>query len=425
MDALKHYLRKKNIFPPFISEPPAKRLKYAVIIPVFNEPDLPETLRSLANADQPDEPVEIILVINGSGNTPDWILKQNRKTKQEVEELTKQYNFPLKIHIIHKENLSPDIMGAGYARKIGMDEAIHRFESINREDGILISLDADTKCDKNYFTTIEKKVKQNPKLNAGIIFFEHPIEGSQFSENVYKAITQYELFLRYYKQALHYCGFPFTFHTIGSAFFVKALAYVKQGGMSQRKAGEDFYFLNKLFQLGNIQEITETHIHPSPRPSDRVLFGTGPEIIKFTEQTEQDYMTYNPDFFSGLKQFFSMIERFYNNTDHSINNTIQRLPMFIQTFLKKNKGEENIQRILKNCKSSYIFRKHFFLWFNGLKIIRLIHEAHETSFNKIPLFDAAKIMLEYRGFRDSQIGNYKELLNYYRNIELNHPVSIK
>jgi hypothetical protein len=425
MDALNLYLRKKNIFSPFISEPPAKRLKYAVIIPVFNEPDLPETLNSLANADQPKEPVEIILVINSSENTSEWILKQNRKTKNEVEELTRQYNFPLKIHIIHKENLSSNIMGAGYARKIGMDEAIHRFESINREDGILISLDADTKCDKNYFTTIEKTVNQNPKLNAGIIFFEHPIEGNEFSQEVYKAVTQYELFLRYYKQALHYCGFPFTFHTIGSAFFVKALAYVKQGGMSQRKAGEDFYFLNKLFQLGNIQEITETHIHPSPRPSDRVLFGTGPEIIKFTEQADEDYLTYHPQFFSALKQFFSMIERFYNNSEQDTNKTIQKLPFFIQTFLRKNKGEENIQRILNNCKSLEIFRKHFFLWFNGLKIIRLIHEAHETTFNKIPLFEAAKIMLEHRGFKSTQIDNYKDLLKYYRQIELNHPESIK
>jgi hypothetical protein len=425
MDALKHYLRKKNIFPPHISEPPAKRLKYALIIPVFNEPNLPETLLSLANADQPEDPVEIILVINSSENTPASILEQNRKTKKEVEELTSKPEFPIKTHIIHKEDLSPDVMGAGYARKTGMDEAIHRFESIKRNNGILISLDADTKCDKNYFTTIEKTVNQNRKLNAGIIFFKHPIEGNEFSQDVYKAVTQYELFLRYYKQALHYCGFPFTFHTIGSAFFVKALAYVKQGGMSQRKAGEDFYFLNKLFQLGNIQEITETHVYPSPRPSDRVLFGTGPEIIKFTEQSEQDYLTYHPEFFSGLKQFFSMIDRFYNNSDYSITNTIQKLPLFIQTFLMKNKGEENIQRILNNCKSPAIFRKHFFLWFNGLKIIRLIHEAHETTFNKIPLFDASKIMLEYRGFNNTQIDNYKELLKYYRQIELNHPERIE
>ena len=425
MDALTHYLRKKNTLPPFISEPPARQLKYAVIIPVFNEPDLPQTLTSLANTHKPGEPVEIILVINGSESTPEQILEQNRKTKEEVEKLSDSKEFPLKIHVIYKEDMPPQLMGAGYARKIGMDEAIHRFESINREDGIIISLDADTLCDKNYFTAIEKTVYQNPALNAGILFFEHPTEGSEFSENVYKGIRQYELFLRYYKQALKFSGFPFIFHTIGSAFFVKALAYAKQGGMSQRKAGEDFYFLNKLFQLGNIQEITETRIQPSPRPSERVLFGTGPEIKKFTEQSELDYMTYHPDFFSGLKQFFAMIERFYYNTDQGINNTIQKLPLFIQTFLMKNKGEENIQRILNNCKSPYIFRKHFFLWFNGLKIIRLVHEAHETTFSKIPLFEAAKTMLEYRGFKNIQIDNYKDLLNYYRHIELNHPVSIK
>ena len=43
-----------------------------------------------------------------------------------------------------------------------------------------------------------------------------------------------------------FVGYPDSIYTIGSAFAVRAEAYMKQGGMNRRQAGEDFYFLYKL-----------------------------------------------------------------------------------------------------------------------------------------------------------------------------------
>jgi len=424
MNVLEKYLSKQNSLPRLIEEPPKKNLKFSVIIPVYDEPYLSTTLAHLIKCELPKEPVEIILVFNASEATPDSIINQNRKICTEIEDWKVSQTPPMDIHTIIKEDIPPEYMGAGYARKLGMDEAIRRFASINKTDGILISLDADTECERNYFTSIENTLIKEPNVNAGTIFFEHPTEGDKYSENVYQAIIRYELFLRYYKQALHYCGFPYAFHTIGSAFFVKALAYAKQGGMNKRKAGEDFYFLNKLFQLGNIREITETQVIPSPRPSERVLFGTGPEIKKISKNSNQEYLTYHPDFFTHLKDFFSRTEKLYHIPENKINGVFTDLPPFFREFLSKNNAEKNIKRIRNNCASLEIFRKHFFLWFDGLKIIRIIHDAHETAYNKIPLLNAANIMLEKRGYKNLKSNNYSETLKNYKDIELANPHKI-
>ena len=75
--------------------------------------------------------------------------------------------------------------------------------------------------------------------------------GGKFDDNSYKAVWLYELHLRYYKQALQFTGFPYYYHTIGSAFAVNAEVYCKQGGMNRQKAGEDFYFLQKIIGCFN------------------------------------------------------------------------------------------------------------------------------------------------------------------------------
>ena len=265
------YLAKNRLFGDFISQSPRQDLKYIVVIPSYNEDRITETLHSLWKAKRPQGSIEVITVINASEATPEDIRENNRRSLREIEEWRSIYaDEDFKVYPVQSPDLPAKDFGAGLARKIGMDEATSRFEKLGKEDGYIISLDADTTVEENYFTAIERTVEDGPSVNAGIIYFEHPVEGSEFSEEIYHAVAQYELFLRYYNQGLRWTGFPYAFHTIGSAFFVRARAYVKQGGMIRRKAGEDFYFLNKIFQLGKISEVNSTAVYPSPRFSDRV-----------------------------------------------------------------------------------------------------------------------------------------------------------
>ena len=62
--------------------------------------------------------------------------------------------------------------------------------------------------------------------------------------------------------------------------------------MNRKKAGEDFYFLQKLFDAGHFSECNTTRVIPSPRPSDRVIFGTGPAIREYLETAVS--LTFHP-----------------------------------------------------------------------------------------------------------------------------------
>ena len=83
-------------------------------------------------------------------------------------------------------------------------------------------------------------------MQAASIYYEHPVAGLAFSENLYEGIANYELHLRYYVWALRSIKFPYAFQTVGSSMLCRASSYVRYGGMNRRKAGEDFYFLQKI-----------------------------------------------------------------------------------------------------------------------------------------------------------------------------------
>src|SRR5690606_5551781 len=131
----------------------------------------------------------------------------------------------------------------GLARKIGMDEALRRLDRAGRLDGVIACFDADCTCDPNYLVEVERFFRENPKAPGCSIYFEHPLSGPA-EPGIYQAVARYELHLRYYIEALRHAGFPHAFHTIGSSMAARASAYLQQGGMNKRQAGEDFYFLH-------------------------------------------------------------------------------------------------------------------------------------------------------------------------------------
>src|SRR3972149_3134037 len=260
----------KQAFTQIIEEKPPGQLRFIVVIPCYNEPFLLKTLDSLNSCIPPKSLLEVILVFNSAINTPGNIKQVNQDTIGSVKNWIENTPSFFKTHIINFTDLPEKYAGVGLARKIGMDEAVRRFNYLNNKDGVIISFDADATCDTNYFIEIEHFYDKYPNANGCTVYFEHPISGDEFSKEVYNGIIQYEMYLRYFIQGLKYSGYPFAFHTVGSCFTVKAQAYVKQGGMNRKKAGEDFYFLQKVFPLGQFYRLNTTRVIPSPRPSNRV-----------------------------------------------------------------------------------------------------------------------------------------------------------
>ena len=212
-------------------------------------------------------------------------------------------------------------------------------------------------------------------------------------------------------EALRYAKFPFAFHTVGSSFVVRADIYAMQGGMNRKKAGEDFYFLQKIIPLGNYFEINTATVIPSPRISDRVPFGTGAAVKKMIEQGTNDFTTYDFEAFEILKQFFEETDKLYSeySQDH--------IHLFISEFLEANNFKEDLIKIKKNSPNISVFRKRFFVWFNAFRLIKFLNFTHEKYFKRLPVNQEAEKLLK-RNYSDSFIPeSEQDMLLFYRNIQ--------
>ena len=272
-DLFTHYRARYAYFDDYqLAETFSPQTNLCIVIPCFNEPDLISTLQSLADANQTENPVEVLIVLNAAKNATDAIRTQNTKTKADFEHWKGETQTPkLRFHLLEATDLPPKKAGVGLARKIGMDEAFRQLAHLEKI-GHIICLDADCTVSKNYLSEAERQLQ--PDIRGGHFQFEHNLNA--VSDDVLRSgITQYELHLRYHNQGLKYTGFPFAEHTVGSCMMVRSDVYGLLGGMNQRKAGEDFYFMNKVYPGGRCITIKQARVYPSARISDRVPFGTG------------------------------------------------------------------------------------------------------------------------------------------------------
>ena len=382
---------------PIITEPPHPHLGMIIVIPCFNEPNLLASLNSLWRCDRPQRAVEIIVVVNSSESSPPEILEQHRRTLTETELWAREdCDRYFCIHFLHTPNLPRKHAGVGLARKIGMDEALHRLDQLNRLEAPIVCFDADSTCDPNYLTEIESYFSTHPKSPGCSIYFEHPLEGPDPAE-LSEAITLYELHLRYYVEALRFAGFPHAFHTIGSSMAVRAEAYMRQGGMNKRQAGEDFYFLHKIIPLGNFGEINTTRVIPSPRPSDRVPFGTGRAVSDYL--STRKFETYPLQAFRDLKQFFSGIEALSQTPKPTslgvppLSGLLAQLAPPPQQFLATQNITATLAEIRAHTTSPETFRARFFRWFDGFLAMKYIHHARDTAYGPAEITAAARELI--------------------------------
>ena len=345
-----------------------------VVIPCYKEPELNRTIQSLFDCDRGDFPVEIILLINSYRIDGDEVLAMNRESYRQMNDFAAKNNSPaFFLTPVLIENLPGHQTGAGLPRKLGMDEAIRHLNG--NKSGIIVSLDADCLVEMNYLTEIYRNFKEY-RLNSATIEFHHPVEHLDVSDPLRIAATNYEDYLRYYRLALEYCGYPYPYFTIGSAFAVTAETYLKAGGMGKQQSGEDFYFLQKVFPLGKTRFIDTTCVYPAARTSDRVPFGTGPALQKMLAANQLSKFTYRVEAFGTLKSFFGKIDLFFKKPENEIEECIHDLPEYLRLFLKEDGFPRKIEEINLHTASLLNFRKRFFHYFNAFKILKYLNFVH-------------------------------------------------
>lgn len=361
---LERYAWQHELFP---SYQPPDNLSLVVVIPCYMEPDLLGALDSLNACIEPANKVLIIVVVNESESASQEIQAANAATLKQLKYYQSKYTL-----LVSHQKLPHKKAGVGLARKIGMDEAVRIFRKVGN-DGAIVCFDADCRCDSNYLDEIELTYS-DPSNQSGIVFYEHQLHRENHME-----IMDYELYLRYYIGALRFASFPYAYQTLGSCITVRASMYEKVGGMNTRKAGEDFYFLNKTIPHGGFEEINTTTIRPSGRVSDRVPFGTGRAVNELLK-TKEAYEVYHPNIFEDLKLFFSKMESFWDGDSW-------KLPMTVTTFLG-DEWQDQIKELKGQVNSKSSFEKRFFDWFDAFKILKFVHFCRDEFYQNVELGEA-------------------------------------
>ena len=382
------YIEKNIVYPEFIDSEVSPLVSMIVMIPCLNEPEIFRTLESLWSCEAIRSYCEVIVVVNESENSTLAVKEFNQETYTKLLDWKKENDREKMIlRPIYAHNVNAKHAGAGMARKIGMDEVVRRFNAINKSSGVIISTDADCLFSPNYLQRIESVFAEDKSCFAVTLNFKHRVDEMTDSKQK-QGIQLYEDYLHYYKKALDFAGFPDSIYTIGSAFAVKAEAYVKQGGMNRRQAGEDFYFLNKLTKLGKIIEIDDAFVYPSARVSDRVPFGTGAALTKWRNEYGDLTMTYYFAAFLDLKVLFDQVDSlFRNNADDGF---MASLPASIQEYLQTLEFSSKLNEINQNSSSLLSFRKRFFQFFDGFIILRFLNLAHQKYYPQQNLSEAIK-----------------------------------
>lgn len=411
------YLNERTIFPRLIDEAPDRNTGIITIVPSYNEPGITRLLDSFYMCMEPPCSVEIIIVVNAPGNAGPDEIEVNRKTLEQAKEwITRHSDAFFRLYPLTANSEGIKKWGVGLARKTGMDEAVRRFDAIDRPGGIILNIDADCTVDKNYFTEVYRELAGRNDRSACSIYFEHQVKGNSFTPSVYNSILLYELHLRYYYQGLLFTGFPYSHHTVGSAVAVKAFPYIKSGGMNRKMAGEDFYFIQKLALAGGFFDLNGTTVFPSPRPSTRVPFGTGTIISRMSENGNEEFLTYNLDAFRELKLTFGSTEAFFRSGTATGNQLYDNLPYSIRSFIKPDEWKDKINEIISNTAGPDSSVKRFYDWFNMFRIVKYMNSVHQTLFKKLPVDRCAYELLTAKGIyataKDPGL-----LLEKYRSLE--------
>ncbi len=432
------YLQKHAFRGPLIDTPPQDDLHIVVVIPAYKEPSLFKVLGSLFLCDSPGVGIEVIVLVNAPEDADRNIFKTNKFSLEIAEDWRAAHQRDdMTFHLLLDHSFPAKHAGVGLARKILMDEAARRLSLANDPDGIILSLDADTRVDEDYLTAVHSHLA-DPKRDGCSIYFEHPLEGDEmdweagdidsgdvwkgetweqvdrFSPETYTAIANYELHLRYYIHAIRMTSYPYAYQTVGSAFGVKAKVYCDQGGMNKRQAGEDFYFIQKVAQLGRWSDCSSTTVHPSPRPSDRVVFGTGPDIRRQLEDPGALYLSYDLELFFMLTAFYVKVDCLFKTDSEEF--FFSHIDPFLKAYLLQNDFGSIVGEIRSNAATMENFEKRFLKRFNMLWILKFLHWAEENGYPKTDLIGSAFPYL-LTSFIIPERKDARSLLKEYRKLD--------
>lgn len=368
---VKRYLDKKGATGPWALAGAEGSYAGAVVIPSIDEGEsLFQTLNSLSlNSQDSIKRFLIVVVVNHGENADQATRMQNKADLARLQSFAEETDLSLAWVDAANDGLEIPAKqaGVGFARKLGLDLALCRLDW--SASPLLVCLDADTLVENNYLQTIEQHFATSA-AGAAVLPFKH-----QVAQNVeqQQAIDRYELFLRSYVFGLHLAGSPYAFNTVGSAMACRALAYVRCGGMNTRRAGEDFYFLQKLAKTDGVAPLSGTVVYPEPRVSGRVPFGTGRSMERLLSGDRRSVLFYPVETFKTLAEWLSLVAGDCASDAVTLLSAAREISPILSHYLEQSNWLKHWPVMQQTYQEEAQRLQAFHIWFDGFKSLRLVH----------------------------------------------------
>ncbi len=379
---IKAYLQRRAAGPWQLATPPQAVYAGAVVIPALAEgSNLPAMLQSLAN--NPPESLErflLLVVVNQRADASAAESADNQAVLAALPGWRQQFGLPQLawVDAATPGQELPAKQGVGLARKIGLDLALAHLDYAG-VDPLLICLDADTIVQPDYLPAIVSHFATTTSGGASIPYCHQPA-ADLAGQTV---IDRYELFLRAYVLGLELAGSPYAFHTVGSAMACRASAYVAAGGMNKRLAGEDFYFLQQIHKVSGVAPLTGTVVHPSPRASQRVPFGTGRAVGDMLADGEAQFMFYQPELFGLMGEWLGLINEQAELAGKDLLAAAGHVSPHLQGFLVQADFASAWDNLKCHNPTKGRLLTAFHGWFDAFRTMRLMHHLTDAAYPRI------------------------------------------
>lgn len=397
--AVSTYLRRRGVDSKWrLADLPTGDFFGAVVIPSLAESsNLGLTLASLAANPQQELSRFIILVVVNNGPAASTQKEDNLRTLELLPQWRQQLglNNLCWVDAASTGNELPEGDGVGLARKIGMDLALS-YLHYSVAEPCLVCLDADTTVQPNYLEAIRAHFASSRSGGASINY-RHQDTCDPAGQ---AAIERYELFLRAYVLGLELAGSPYAFHTVGSAMACKALAYVAAGGMNRRLAGEDFYFLQHLHKVSGVMPMKGTTVHPSPRASQRVPFGTGRVVGDMLVKGEEKLMFYRPELFDLLSAWLQAVMQNTGAESIALLRAAANIEPAMADYLRQAGFEKAWHNLRMNNRDMHRLRSAFHSWFDAFRTMRMMHHLTDHGWPRVTPEEAVPPLLAKAGAGD-------------------------
>ena len=361
------YIDKKSVHHQWdVQKKPQKNIfDFIIAIPCYDEYDyLFETLETINNQDQRLlQNALVSIVINNSDKEDQGIVDNNRKTLKKLLEYQCSYELVVVDAFSKDHALNEKDAGVGMARKISVDITLQW----SHANSIVCFIDADTKLEENYLSTIHSSHIKN-QWDAATVNFKH----SRDEPKTLDYIDNYEKFLKETSTNLEKNNSPYSYVPLGSSMLCTQSGYISIGGMNKRRAAEDFYFLQELQKNVGVFQIPQILVHPSSRYLNRSYLGTSTRLKKCLDgELDINSLYYSSKAFNILSKWIDTAlvgnEKSYLLILEESSQIDSNLPdLLIELNLKK--AWEGII----NAPSDTHFRQQFHRWFDAFKTLKLL-----------------------------------------------------